>query len=125
LPSQAPTPTTLPPPAESKGAITGRLINAATGQDVVGLSVYLGEVADMGSEGDRVVTMREKASPHMLSSIGGYFGFTDIEPGTYALILWTPLNSVVVPDPATGKEFLVTVEAGVITELGDIITDLP
>jgi hypothetical protein len=125
LPSQAPTPTRLPPPAESKGSITGRIINAATGQEVVGISIYLGTIQPMGSDGGQIVTMREKASPQTLSNIGGYFAIRDVEPGVYALILWTPFNSVVVPDPVTGQEFLITVEDGKITELGDVVSNLP
>jgi hypothetical protein len=125
LPEESPDPTPLPPPPPSKGAVTGRIINAATGQRTIGMTVYLGTVKPMGSKDGNIVTMKENASPHTLSDADGYFAFTDIEPDTYALILWTPLNSIVVPDPDTGREFMVTVQDGQITELGDVVSNLP
>ncbi len=125
LPSQLPTPTPLPAPEPGKGAVKGRILNTVTGQDVVGIAVYLGTFTSMGSDGGQIVTMRENASPHTLSNLGGYFAITDVEPGTYALILWTPFNSIVVPDPETGAEYAVTVEAGEITDLGDVVSALP
>jgi hypothetical protein len=125
LPSQLPTPTPLPAPEPGKGSVTGRILNAVTGQDVVGIAVYLGTFTSMGSDGGQIVTMRENTSPQTLSNLGGYFAISDVEPGTYALILWTPFNSIVVPDPETGAQYAVTVEAGEITDLGDVVSVLP
>ena len=72
-----------------------------------------------------VVTMRQQASPHTMTDESGNFTFLDLEPGTYALILWTPVNSLVINDPETSEGLLVTVEAGAITELGEITVNLP
>jgi len=69
--------------------------------------------------------MKQQASPHTMADESGRFAFPDLEPGTYALILWTPARSFVINDPETGQGLLVTVEAGVIIELGKIAVDLP
>ena len=118
--------TPLPQPPEGKGAVTGRMINVATGQRMIAMTVYLGDVASMGESEGNVVTIKENASPHTLTDADGYFALTDIEPGTYALVLWTPLNSIVVEDPDNaGKYFLVTVESAKITDLGEVVSVLP
>lgn len=123
---KSPMRTALPQPAEGKGAVTGRMINAATGQRMIAITVYLGDVASMGEGKGNVVTIKEKGSPRTLTDADGYFAFTDIEPGTYALVLWTPLNSIVVEDrDSPGEYFLVTVENSRITDLGEVFSVLP
>ncbi len=120
-----PSPTPIPTPIPTKGAITGQLIGRESGEPAGGLVVYLGEVSYMQPSSIPVVTMKQQASPHTMADESGHFAFSDLEPETYALILWTPAKSFVINDPETGQGLLVTVEAGVIAELGEIIVDLP
>lgn len=89
--------------------------------------VYLGELSPVELEGEEthLVSMNPDTSPSTATSEEGRFVFQDVEPGTYAMVMWTPGNSWVVSDPETNKDILVTVEAGQITDLGEIKTDLP
>ncbi len=118
-------PTAIPTPVPTKGAITGQLISRKSGSPIGGLIVYLGNISYLQPDSIPVITMRQQGSPHTMADESGHFAFLNVEPGTYALILWTPINSSVIDDPETGKAFLVTVEAGVITELGKITVILP
>lgn len=110
----------------TKGAITGQLIGRESGRPPEGgLIVYLGDISYLQPESIPVVTMKQQSSPHTMTDESGNFAFLDLGPGTYALILWTPVNSLVINDPETGDGLLVTVEAGAITELGEITVNLP
>ena len=124
-PPPIPSPTPIPTPMPTKGAITGQLIGRESGRPEGGLIVYLGDISYLQPNSIPIITMRQRASPHTMTDESGNFAFLDLEPGTYALILWTPVNSLVINDPETGKGLLVTVEAGAIIELGEITVNLP
>lgn len=123
--SPPPGPTPISTPVPTRGAITGQLIGRESGRPAGGAIVYLGNISYLQPDSIPVITMRQRASPHTMADESGYFALLDLEPGTYALILWTPMNSSVIDDPETGETLLVTVEAGVITELGKITVILP
>jgi hypothetical protein len=122
----SPTRTPLPQPSQDRGAVTGRVMNATIDQPLSTIAVYLGDVASMGEGKGNIVTIKEKRSFHTLTDTEGYFAITGVEPGTYALVLWTPRNSVVVEDPEdSGDYFLFSIERGQITELGEFASDIP
>ena len=85
----------------------------------------MGEVSYVEPNSIPFITMKQQASPHTMTDESGSFAFLDLEPGTFALILWTPVDSIVVDEPETGNGLMVMVEAGVITELGEITVNLP
>lgn len=120
-------PTSIPTPTSSKGAITGRFVDYQSGEPGPEIVLYLGELSpvDLDGEETHIVSMNPDSSPSAATDKGGYFAFQEVEPGTYAIVMWTPGNSWVVSDPDTNLDILVTVEAGEITDLGEIETNLP
>jgi len=50
----------------------------------------------------------------------GTFAFSDIAPGTYALIVWTPLTSFVI-EAASGGLLKAVVEADRTNDLGTVV----
>lgn len=120
-------PTPIPDPPPDKGAITGRFIDYVSGEPAVEMVVYLGELSplNIGDSESHVIMILPNSSPSTMTDRHGYFAFLNVEPGTYAMVMWTPVNSWVVSDPETKLGILVTVEAGVITDLGEIAIDLP
>jgi hypothetical protein len=134
-PTSVPTPTSspdestmsIPAPAPGKGTITGRFVDYQSGEPGPETVVYLGELSPVELEGDEthIVSMNPDSSPSTGTDKDGYFVFQDVEPGTYAMVMWTPGNSWVVSDPDTKLDILVTVEADQITDLGEVETDLP
>jgi hypothetical protein len=107
--------------------ITGRFVDYQSREPGPEIVVYLGELSPVDLEGEEthIVSMNPDASPSTGTDEDGHFVFEDVEPGTYAMVMWTPGNSWVVSDPETKLDILVTVEADQITDLGEIETDLP
>jgi len=120
-------PTPIPNPPPDKGAITGRFVDYISGEPAAEMIIYLGELSPLsiGNSESHVITMLPCSSPSTMTDKHGYFAFLDVEPGTYAMVIWTPAKSWVVCNPETKLDILVTVEAGAITELGEVAIDLP
>ncbi len=108
------------------GGVKGRIVSRSTNQPAGGFSLYLGDQLPIQPGNQHAITFQEKSSPHVDVDGQGNFAIVNAKPGTYALILWTPLKSLVVADPGQpDKELSVTVKAGEITDLGDVVSDTP
>lgn len=110
----------------SLGGVTGRFILQSTGQPTGGFAIYLGEQLPLEPGPAYAVTVQQNSSPKAVTDADGRFAFADVKPGTYALVLWTPFNSVVVPDPNDpAKELQVVITAGQVTQIGDVVANMP
>jgi hypothetical protein len=89
------------------------------------MPVFLGQLSPLEPGDLFVITMLPTTAPQTGVDTQGYFAFSDVEPGTYALVFWTPMNSWVISDPETEEAILVTVNAGEITDLGEVAVNLP
>jgi len=89
------------------------------------LPLYLGTLVPMEPGDTFVISMSPTNAPMTLMNVDGYFVFSDIEPGTYALVFWTPMSTWVFSNSETQESVVITFEANQITELGEIIVDLP
>jgi hypothetical protein len=112
-------------PNLTQGTITGRLIHSVSGAPIDDQVIYLGDLLPMEPSPAYLIIMKQRESPNTITDKEGWFIFSNLTPGTYALILWTPGKSKVIIDIETNKELLVTVEAGKITNLGEIKVDWP
>jgi hypothetical protein len=119
-------PTPVPTPSADKGAIVGRFVDFETGEPPrTVMPVFLGQLSPLDPGDSFVITMLPTTAPQTGVDTQGYFAFSDVEPDTYALVFWTPINSWVVSDPETEEAILVTVNAGEITDLGEMAVNLP
>ena len=51
----------------------------------------------------------------------GYFCFENVEPGTYALTLWTPPSNTEFVENVDGQDYLwIEVDSGSVVDLGHI-----
>lgn len=124
LPSNLPTRTPLPKPSANTGTVSGRIIQASTGGPLQGPAIYLADVAPMTPGPDYLITIQQNSSPHVLMDRDGYFALMNLKPGTYGLVIWSPIQSAIVPDPTKNlKELLVTVKPGEITDVGELVVD--
>jgi len=89
------------------------------------MPVFLGKLSPLSPGDSFVITMLPTTSPQAEVDAQGYFAFADVEPDTYAMIFWTPMNSWVISDPETEEAILVTVNVGEITDLGEVAVNLP
>lgn len=120
--------TALPTPRSGTGGAIGQLIDRTSGEPVTGKALFLGELSPLQTQdGDdsHVVMMLPNSSPTATIDQDGNFAFLDIEPNTYAIVVWTPTDSRVVVDPQTQKDLLITIEAGKTTDLGTIAIEVP
>ena len=119
-------PTPIPTPSADRGAIIGRFVDFETGEPLrTVMPVFLGELSPLSPGDSFVITMLPTSSPQSKVDAQGYFAFADVEPDTYAMIFWTPMDSWVISDPETEESILVTVNAGEITDLGEVAVNLP
>jgi hypothetical protein len=110
-------------PSAGKGGITGRLVSKLNGYETpyIGGDLYLGSfLAADKPDAPPVVAFSVEIDPKaVVYQADGQFAFTNIQPGTYTLIVWNPENSFVVEQPGIGA-VKVVVEADKVIELGTI-----
>ncbi len=115
--------TTLPTPKDDTGIITGYLLenkthpSAPSGTVVIALATIV-----PGPDGTPMVARfnREEA-PHTLTDSNGRFVFEDIPPGQYGLIVDRISDAFLLNDPETGGDFIFTVTAGEMLDLGNLV----
>lgn len=122
IPSTASHP--LPTPAPGYGVLGGRIVKQDSGTPLSGRIIYLGNLLPLQPEGF-LITMAEQNGIRTITDQDGYFTFTDVPSGTYALILWSPTEPVVLTDPGTGNEYLIQVPEGESVYVGDLPVTLP
>lgn len=85
----------------------------------IDVDLYLTEVSEVEEGGMSLAKLDPASSPKATIDETGTFVFTDIPPGRYALAASiSPANSVLIPDPETGKELIISVRAGEVVDLG-------
>lgn len=114
----------VPTPGADVCAIAGRLVSTITGEPLPGRTVVLGTLLSLDPEGYLIV-VPEQNGIRAITDEYGYFSFNDLLPDTYALVLWSPVSSQVIPDPATDAELLVTLKAGELKSLGSLFVAAP
>lgn len=111
-------------PGAGKGAATGRLFTRANGLELgyVGGDLYLGGfLAGSKSDAPPIVSFSVDSNPKaVVYQADGQFAFTDIAPGTYTLVLWSPATSFIVENPGKGA-VTVVIQPDKVTELGSIL----
>jgi hypothetical protein len=113
----------VPEPQGETGVITGKILTLSTKEPYLAPGLYLGEYIEPNEEMENapmLVGISPGVDPKAVQAQDGVFVFSDIEPGEYALFLWSPINIMPITDAATNEEISVTVEAGKITDLGII-----
>lgn len=114
----------LSSPQPGQGGVTGRFVDHASGEPVADKVIYLGELtpfeAQEGKEPSSFVMMVPTTSPSTSTDQDGYFSFLDVEPATYAFVLWTPVDSWVMVNPETEENVIVTIEPDEIVDMGTV-----
>jgi hypothetical protein len=112
-----------PTPRPGTGVVIGKLVSASqTDFPYTAQDLYLGRM---------IPAAQPNAEPAVAFTYGddpgttvrypdGTFAFTDVVPGTYVLLIWTPGNSFVIEAPEGGL-IKVVVEADKTTDLGNVV----
>lgn len=115
-------------PAPGKGVVTGvitRDVRGAPLQPIANLRLYLAKMVT--GEGDplALASLDENKAPASLTNADGQFVFVGVEPGEYALIVKTPIQTILAHDVVKDLDIVTVVTGDQATELGDIHIDLP
>jgi len=112
---------TIPKPAEGKGVVYGYLLDKETNLPPQA-ALFLSENIAAGREDlPAMMSFSYQTNPRSEMNEEGYFCFIDVEPGIYALTLWTPPGNTKFVENTGGQDYLwVVVESGSIIDLGHI-----
>ena len=111
----------IPTPESGSGIIVGQLLTPGAGGEPYYTSIYLARTIDTDKAGyPPIIAFSENEDPLASQDKTGTFLFENVEPGLYALAIFSPLASTIIQDPDTGDYMLVEVRAGEVLELGVI-----
>lgn len=117
----------LPTPSSAEVATVGGILVRDLGNQgsefMANATVYLASVI-RSDDGTAMMAVVRETSPKAMTDENGIFIFTDVLPDTYGLAIATPIGSFLIQDE-TGGDFLFTVQAGEVLDLGEIRTTLP
>ena len=116
-----PTPISVPTPSQGLGIVTGTLLTSDTDHQPYLTDLYLGSTIPADKDGfPPMVSLSEATDPKAAQDKTGFFLFTNIKPGFYALIVWNPITSTVIQDEKKENYYVFEVKAGEVTDLGEI-----
>jgi hypothetical protein len=103
------------------GNVIGRLI--LNNNPVKNTTLYLADVIKDATGRDVVAGLDRVKSPNTTTDNKGTFGFINIKPGSYALILDAVTNQYLMKYPGNNKAIIVQVEIGKDVDLGELNYD--
>jgi hypothetical protein len=123
--AQSPLPTPLPTvevPTAGNGAVHGVLMTSNDHKPYQA-TLYLGRaIPPSDPKYGPMIGFSENVDPKAETDpTSGYFQFKDIPPGTYTLIIWTPVGSTAIEKPGTKEYLLFDVKVGEVTDLGEVL----
>jgi hypothetical protein len=112
---------TVPTPVSGKAVVTGQLLIGGEGGDPYMATLYLASTIPASTpEYPPLISFSEESDLRAVQDVDtGRFLFTDVTPGQYAIIVWTPLggNPLLNED---GSTVMLTVSSGEVKDLGII-----
>ena len=122
--------TEISAPGANEGVLVGTLIAPSSslnpGQPYADIRIYLGTllIADDGKT--TLARVNHLTAPQTFTDASGHFVFTGLEPGEYIITVQVPPNGLVkLNEPGTGRDQVIKVEGGKITDIGTQEHDLP
>jgi hypothetical protein len=116
----------FPETANDRGTVGGVLVREITDQGylpVTPVELALGNYLE-NNDGEPSFIRLNDASPRAQLLNTGVFMFTNLEPGTYALIINLGFTQFVIQNEA-GYDLVVNVEAGKALDLGQVFVNIP
>jgi hypothetical protein len=111
---------TIPAPTQDKGIVTGFLVTGSK-EPYLG-TIYLAKAIPASiADYPPLVAFSDQTDPKAVQDVKGRFLFEDIAPGEYAIAIWNPVSSFILQELGTENFLLFNVEAGKVTDLGEVI----
>lgn len=112
---------TLPVPTEGRGVVCGYLLDKETNQPPQALLFLSINIAAGREDLPAMMSFSYQTNPRAEMSEEGFFCFLDVEPGIYALTLWTPPSNTEFVENVDGQDYLwIEVEPGSVIDLGHL-----
>jgi hypothetical protein len=116
-----PTEIVVPTASAGLGIVTGIMRTPDANGEPYLATLYLASTVQASDPNyPPLIAFSEADDPKAVQDASGRFLFIDVEPGEYALLIWTPVGNTVIEDPETEQYFVFTVEAGKVLDLGVI-----
>lgn len=110
----------VPEVTKDKGIVTGILLDSEERKPYI-TTLLLGKIVYASDPvAPPLIEYSLDTSPIAKMSKQGFFVFDKVDPGEYGIVIWSPVNAVLLEDPATGEFLQVSVVAGQITDLGTV-----
>jgi hypothetical protein len=111
----------IPTPSPENGVVTGQLLVGGEGGVPYIGTLYLAETLPPNKQGyPPIIAFSEQTDQLGSQDVEtGKFLFTDVRPGQYAIIIWTPFGGNPLTDKK-GDSLIFSVNAGEVTYLGVI-----
>lgn len=114
----------IPSPNSDTGMITGKLLSADNpNEPYINVWIFLGSQISNNEtikNAPILVSISPDSDIHAKQALDGSFLFTDVIPGIYSLVLWTPMSTVLLSDATTDEFISVEVKAGQLLDLETI-----
>jgi hypothetical protein len=109
-------------PSNDMGMVIGRAISISTTLPMTQTTVYLAEVfRDPAGGEEGAFVLNSAASPGAITDNEGNFFHTNVKPGEYVLVVGDPyFEYEVIENPDTQEAQTYFVEAGQVTQVGDL-----
>jgi hypothetical protein len=114
----------LPHPAPGTSVIVGVLKLEHTNQPMVSVELYLAQHIGITQDAP-IYKLDLDNAPRAITRNDGSFVFEEVPPGRYAIVIWSPFNSFLARNPATGSELVIDVEPDRIYDIGTLYERYP
>ena len=123
-------PTAIPTPGENEGMLVGTLISPAStdnpGKPYADIRLYLGTLLVAEDGKTTLAKVNIETAPQTRTDPDGHFVFKKLQPDDYIIAIQVPPNNLVkLNDPETGRDLVITVEGGKVSDIGVQEHDLP
>ena len=113
----------IPTPNDESGVITGQLIKDSDKAPYIAPGLYLGGFLEPNEDMENapsIYGISPGVDPQAEQGKDVSFVFSDVEPGKYILLIWSPMSILPVKDVETQEEIILIIEAGEEINLGTI-----
>ena len=112
---------TLPAAAEGMGVVCGYLIDEETKSPPEAALFLSKNIAADREDVPAMMSFSFQTNPRAEMAEDGYYCFEDVEPGVYALTLWSPPDNVEFIEAEDGQDYLwIEVERGSVIDMGHL-----
>lgn len=110
----------IPTPNPNLASITGSIAMQGYPPGTFPADLYLGDPTGSNPVG-AFIALDTQSAPKGYIRADGTFIFPNVPPGTYVILVWTPVGVYPVPDPTSGSTWLIELKGNAHFDSGQIM----